>query len=200
MLTSYEKFFQSLLIQFPFPHIFIKRLDPLIFVFQYFVKISGAKQLYCLSRIPKRQLLKIVKTLYLPIARHNIRFLDNRGKCDIILAAVANDRKLPMFDMPRHQPAAVICIIYIDRIPVETLFVTLHTIRRGIDKTSDRSFPLIFQWKTSSVFFPFSDSHYNMCFRKYNFRLRNMKVAFGKSFDLILQICHLLIIFAAVRA
>ena len=39
----------------------------------------------------------------------------------------------------------------------------------------------------------------NMCFRKYDLRLRNMKVPFGKSFDLIFQICHLLIIFAAVR-
>ena len=96
--------------------------------------------------------------------------------------------------MPRHKPAAVICIIDIDRIAVKPLFITVDTIRGGIDKTSDSPFPLVLERKTPPVIFSLADTHRDPGLGEYDLRLRDVEIPFGKSLDLILQISHLLTI------
>ena len=41
LLAPYQEFFKGVLIQFPFTHIIIKRLDPRIFIFENLKEISG---------------------------------------------------------------------------------------------------------------------------------------------------------------
>src|SRR5699024_7721068 len=84
--------------------------------------------------------------------------------------------------------------INVDRIGIKTLLIAVHTIRRGIHEPADRTLPLILKGKTPSVFFTLADTHYDPCLRENNLRLRDMEISFGKTFDLILQISHLLTI------
>ena len=95
--------------------------------------------------------------------------------------------------MSRHQPGTVICIIDINRVPIEALFLTMDTIRRGIYKPSDSPLALVLQGKTPLIHLPLTDTHNNPCLGENNLRLRNVKISFGKTFNLILQVSHLLI-------
>ena len=99
-----------------------------------------------------------------------------------------------MLYVPGPQSCTIICIVDIHRIAVKSLLITLHTIRRGIDKTTDGPFPLILEREAPPVFFTLADSHDNPGFRENDLRLRNMEIPFGKTFDLVFQISHLLII------
>src|SRR5699024_4321732 len=121
-------------------------------------------------------------------------FFNNSCKSNIVFPAIAYNCKLSMLYMPRHKSCSVICIINIYRISVKALLITDHTVRGWIYKAADRSFPLILKRETSPVFFSLSDSHNNPGLRENNIRLWNMKISFGKTFDLIFQISHLLTI------
>lgn len=101
--------------------------------------------------------------------------------------------------MPGHKPSPVICIIDIHGIAVKALLLTLNTVRGRIDKTSYRTLPLILKRKTSFIFLPLAHAHDDMGLRKDDFRLGDMKISFCKTFDLIFQIGHLLIILFPAR-
>ena len=102
--------------------------------------------------------------------------------------------------MPGQKPAAVICIINIDRIAVKALLVTLNTIRGGIYKASYGPLPLVLEREAPPVFFSLADAHDDPRLRKDDLRLWDVKIPFGKSLDLILQISHLLKILLLPRA
>ena len=192
LLAAYQKFLKGMLIQFPFTHVIIKCLDPRVFILKNLKKVSGPEQLHCLSRITICKLLKVFQTLDFSIPGHNERLLDNCSKRNIIFTAIAYNRKLSVFNMSRHKSSSVICIIDIYRIPIKALLCTLYTIRRRIDKSAYCPFSFILQRKASLIFLSFSDTHRNVSLRENNFRLRDVKIPLCKTFDLILQIRHLL--------
>ena len=188
-----------MLIQLPFAHIVIKSLNPPVFIFQNLIKISGPEQFHSLGCILEGQFFKVLQALHLSIACHNIRLFNNGGKSNIVFSAIAYNCKLPVLHMSRHETCAVICIVNIYRISVKSLLIADYTVRRGVHKSPDRSLPLILKRKASSVFFSLSYSHNNPRLRENNIRLWNMKISFGKTFDLIFQISHLLTILVSAQ-
>lgn len=53
--------------------------------------------------------------------------------------------------------------------------------------------------RNSPCIFSLADTHNDSCFRENDLRLRDMKITFGKTLDLILQISHLLTILLLPR-
>ena len=147
-----------------------------------------------LRRIAEGKLLKVFQTLHLSITCHYKWFFNDRCKSDVILSAVADNRKLSVFHMSRHKPRTVICIIDIHRIAVKPLLVAVDTVRGGIDQSADGPLPLVLERKAPPVFFSLADTHDDPRLREDDLRLRDVEIPFGKSLDLILQISHLLTI------
>ena len=101
--------------------------------------------------------------------------------------------------MPRDQPSAVICIGYIYRIPVKPLLCTAHTVGRRIDQSPYRALSLILKREAPLIFFTFPDAHDNMGLREYYLRLGDVEISPCKTFDLVLQIRHLLKILVSAQ-
>ena len=194
LFASYKELLKGMLIKLPLSHIIVESLDADVLIFQNLIKIAGSEQLLSLCRISEGQLFKVLKTLYLAVACHDKRLLNDGCKGNVKFAAVADNGEFSMLHMPRHKPSSVICIIYIYRIAVESFFGALNAVRGRIDQSPYRSLSLILKRKASFIFLSFSDPHHNMGFGKDNFRLRDMEIPFCKTFDLIFQIRHLLII------
>ena len=94
--------------------------------------------------------------------------------------------------MSRHQSGTVIHIVDIHRIAVKACLFAAHAEGRRIHQSPDGSLSLVLQGKTAFIYFPFPYPHGNVGLGKDDIWLWNMKVSFGKTLNLILQIRHLL--------
>ena len=132
LLDPHKEFFHCLISERPLSHIIIEMEDPLIFIFQNLIEISGAEQASCFGEIFDRKLSEIIRALHLSVACHNIRFLNNGCKGQFILSAGTHNGKLSLFHMSRLQSSAIICKFYSRRVPFEPLVFKMNTKRRGI--------------------------------------------------------------------
>ena len=148
-----------------------------------------------LREIHESKFFKIIQTLHFAVSSHHKRLLYNRRIRNIKFSAIAHNRKLTVLHMPRNKTGSIVSKVNIDWIPVKPFLVSVNPVGGRIHQTTDTSLALILQRKTALIDLPFSYPHNDPSLRKLDFRLWNMKIVFCQTFDLVLQICHLLILF-----